>query len=51
MPLQHREYFELKAIKTLQIQENMLLLPQLPKFTQERHLVPEKELLRGHPFT
>lgn len=46
MFLWHKDHLELKAIKTLQIQEKLFIPPSpLLKFVSERGPVPGRELL------
>ena len=49
--LWHRNSFELKALKTQEIQENSLLPSQLLKFTLGRGPVPGRELFPEIPFS
>ena len=50
MSLWQEAYFELKAIKTQQIQEKLWPPPQLPTFTLEREPVAGGELLPEIPL-
>lgn len=51
MSLWQEGYFELKAVKTQQIQEKRFTSPQLPKFTLETGLYQEEGYYQRHFLT
>ena len=48
--LRHKDYFELKAIKTQKIHENFLPTPQLPNFVMKRGHCSRKTAMNRDTF-